>query len=972
MFPRRHLSCWIGALALLGASCTGGDAVPEVSSTSTLPPPTTTTVVETRAPVVPNTVAMPTFADDAEPIPSDADVLTATLDNGLTYFVRRNTRPGDRAQLRLVVKAGSVLEAADQEGVAHYLEHMLFNGTERYPANDLVRVLESFGAEFGPDINAFTNFDETVYELELATDQPDLLATGLDVLLEWAARATIDPAEVELERGVLLEEWRLRTSGFSAVYFEEVVDRLLGGTAYEGHTTLAGPDELAVTTAETLRRFYEDWYRPELMAVVAVGDFDPDTMVAMIEERFGPLENPPGAPPRPVITTEPAADPTFVSLSHRELPNAFVELNYPLPSLPQGTVGTLRQELAVSLAFDMLVRRLDEDARSGASPFFGASHAANPFTAAQRTPGLGAFAEPEDLAASAEALLVEVRRAMIHGFLESELTRVVDDARSGVELAYQGRESTQDFEHAAALVSHFLTGSPIPDATAERDLLLRLLDEVTLAQVWDTFRASISSTRPLVIAAGPLAASGVIPGEVELAAILAAVESSTPPERPEITLQAGELMTQPEPAALVENVPGPLPDSTKLVFENGVTVVFAESDISAGEVGFAAQSLGGWSLLAPEDFAEAILIGAIAADSGVASFNAVELSRLLTGRNVGVSAFIDQTREGLGGGADVDDLEVLFQLIHLFMTDPRADQAAVASLLGQLRPIIDDPTSVPFFALQQELVGLRYGSDTRFFGLPSSSQLADLDIDRALELLRERFADASDFVFGFVGDVDVDQIIDLSARYLGTLPAFGRDESWQDVLPEAPEGIIRSVVEAGSSDLGAIAYLYSTETEPDRTIRIQVPVLEAILNQRLTAVLREALGATYSPSVVSQVVSEPRGQVEFVIQVSGDPAGLDAIDQAVMADLRALRRDGPTDQQFRAAVEQVLRNYELINNGDLLFPMLEYFLVPGYDIDVVTEREQLTRAVGKDEITTLTRLLLPEDRYIEVRLVPES
>ncbi|MBT8215170.1 MAG: insulinase family protein, partial [Acidimicrobiia bacterium] len=285
---------------------------------------------------------MPVFPDDAEVIPTDGDVVIGTLDNGLTYYIRENEAPGGRAQLRLVVNAGSLLEDADQRGGAHYLEHMMFNGTKAYPENELVRVLQRFGSEFGPDINAYTNYDETVYELQVPTDSRATLDTAVDVLYEWASQATIDPTEVELERGVVIEEWRLRSQGFWGRYFDEVDDILLGPTIYAGQDPLGTLGNLESLSSDALRRFYEEWYRPSLMAVVAVGDFDVDRMEESIRNRFGALEDPLGAPSRPLPTTEPLEQPTTLVLVDDELPNAFVELNYPLPVEDPSTIGALR------------------------------------------------------------------------------------------------------------------------------------------------------------------------------------------------------------------------------------------------------------------------------------------------------------------------------------------------------------------------------------------------------------------------------------------------------------------------------------------------------------------------------------------------------------------------------------------------------------------------------------------------------
>ncbi|NNC92717.1 MAG: insulinase family protein, partial [Acidimicrobiia bacterium] len=711
----------IVVLAVVGTACRSND---EVVGTSMPPVSTTTPALATTTTTTLQAVAMPVFPGDEEVIGVDPDVTIGVLDNGLTYYVRRNTRPGSRAQLRLAVQAGSALEDDDQRGVAHYLEHMMFNGTESFPANELIRVLERFGSEFGPDINAYTSLDQTVYELEVPTDTDGTLETALDVLFEWSSFATIDPVEVDAERGVLLEEWRLRSQSFSGRYFDAVGEVLLAGSAYEGHDPLADGAELDVTTAATLRRFYEDWYRPDLMAVVAVGDFDVDEVEQLISNRFGGLTIPDNPRPRPQLTTEPKSTPTFVVLPDPESPNAFVELNYPLPALNQGTVGTVRQELALGLAFQMVVTRLDEDSRRTDAAFFNPSRAANPFVNGQRTPGLGASAEPALLEPAARALLEEVERALLHGFAADELARAVAEVRGRVDLTFEGLFSKQDEQFADEYVEHFVVGSPIPDAENERDLSLRLLGEMTPDVVADTFRATLQTTEPLVIVAGPESAAADIPDEAALQLVVAEAARADLAVREDAEVTADRLMEAPLAAEIVSRAQLGQLRPTVLELANGVRVAYVESDIAADTVSMQAVSPGGWLLLPAADAVEAQLIGSVVIESGVAGFDQVALGRFLSGDLAVVATYIDEAEEGIVGSSEADDLELLFQLIHLYFTEPRADERAWESLYNELRPLAVDRKAIPFLALADQLQLSRFAADPRYLPVPT---VADLD-----------------------------------------------------------------------------------------------------------------------------------------------------------------------------------------------------------------------------------------------------
>ncbi len=966
-----------GAMAL--TACTGA-ATPSTTMTSAATsgavttsapapdPPAATSTTVARA----TGAALPVFPDDAELIPVDDGARIGTLENGLSYYIRRNTRPGVRAQLRLAVKAGSVHEDEDQRGGAHYLEHMMFNGTERFPANELVNVLQRFGAEFGPDINAYTNFDETVYELQVPTDDDEIVATAFDVLAEWAGRATIDPAEVELERGVLLEEWRLRSQRFEGRYFDGVGPLLLAGTPYADRSPLADPDQLAATETGALRRFYEDWYRPDLMALVAVGDFDVDEIETMIRDRFEALTGPATPRSAPSVATAPFSEPKFFVLADPEYPGAFVELNYPLPGEELGTVGVHRRQLALDLAFEMLVTRLTEDALRGEAPYFGPSFAANPLVRPQRTPGLAALSEVADLSATAEALVTEVERALLHGFGAGELERAVEGLRRRVEQRYASRGTKQDVEFAGEYVEHFLGGTPIPDAGFRRDVDLRLLTEATVEQIDATFRATIGTTEPLVIVVGPESSAAELPTSAALAAVLESIATRSLQPRDDDRVEPDTLMALPEPAEVTSrNVIEPF-GALVLELENGARVVLYRTDIGQDTIVFGAASPGGWSVLPEGEVAAVQLAADMVVRSGVGGLDQVELDRLLADKVAGVGPVIDETRDALFGQAASDDVETLFQLIHLYMTEPRLEPAAVDAVLNEVRPFAAAPETVPELALILELIDIRFAGDHRYRLVPRLADIDRFDPDRALRRYRERYANASDFVFVFSGDFSPARMEDLARRYLGTLPGTGVIETWADHQPSPPDGIVRQEVRAGQGELAAVALLFGVETPIGPQQRVEVRLLESIVTQRLTERIREQLSATYSPLVSVEAADEPDELIEVYIQVSADPGRLDEVSAAVLADLADLRADGPTADQLAIAKEQVLRSYELVSNEFWIETWLFYAERPGEDVEELFERFDRVEATGIGDIRDLVGEVAPGDRYVEVRLLPAA
>ncbi len=933
------------------------------AATTTVPPTTTTT---TTVPA-----EMPLFADDGELIALDAAVTTGRLDNGLTYYVRENNSPGGRVQLRLVVRAGSVNETDEQPGVAHYLEHMMFNGTAAFPANELFAVLQAFGAAFGPDINAYTSYEETVYMLELPTDDPAAVETGLDVLLQWATAATLASEEVDLERGVLVEEWRLRDQGFWGRYTTAVTDLLLAGTPYAGRYPLADPDQVDGVTRQNLRDFYESWYRPSLMAVVAVGDIDTATIVDLIRERFEWLEDPADGGESPDLFTSPFSTPEVLVLADPEAPFSFVELNYPVP-VPSdaGTVGAVRRELALGAAFAMLATRLREDTLRGLTPFFDTSGASNEFVRTQSTQGVFAFANPADLSATAEALLTEVERARRFGFSEDELARAVEELRSMVSGEYAQQHTKQDAEYAADYVEHFLGGAPAGDAREWRALRLRLIDELTVEQVAATFAATIGSTQPLVIVGGPEAASAAMPTAAEVTEIAAAIAGAALEPRGGEATTAVALMEAPDPAEPVEETALPGLAVPLIEFENGLQFVYWPTGIYENHVELLAASPGGWATLDPEDVTEAKLLGDLMAASGVAGFDQIALERSLVGTQAGVEVYVDEAWEGLNGFAETGDLETLFQLIHLYLSEPRFDPVAVGIEQERLRQPAEAPETLADTALELELADARFGGDPRFAPVPSAEELASLDLERAAAVFADRFGDPGDFVFVLVGDFEPGTAEDLAARYLGTLAGGGGEEGFTDVRPEPPAEVVTRTVEAGTGERGALTLLFGTVQTLDAYDRAYLDILEAVIGGRLMTHIREELSASYSPSVTFELVEEPESGVEVTIRVDGDPARLDEVLEAVLADLADLVAAGPTAYELTVAKEQVLSDYEMLNDHAIATALLASAFGSGETlVDLITRFEPASGATQGD-IREAARQVLPLDAYIVVRLVP--
>ena len=907
-------------------------------------------------------------------IPDDPEVTIGTLANGLTYYIRENDRPGGRAELRLVVDAGSASEQPDQSGVAHFLEHMLFNGTEQFPENELIDVLRGFGAEFGADINAFTSYDETVYQLTVPTDDDDVVATGLDVLAQWLSAATLDQTAVEQERGVVLDEWRGSEQSSQGRLFDAIERLFLTGTGYEGRDPIGTSEAIESMTPEPLRRFYDDWYRPDNAALVVVGDIDVDDIEQAIVERFESLSSRAQAPTVPDVAFLADTEPAVEIHADPDQPAAFVEVTLPLPAVPRGGTGAWRDEVLDGIAFEAIADRLVSDLSAGGVAFTGASVDSNSHVRGLDAPSVLAETSPEGVPETVQAVLDEMERIVRFGFGGNEITRVVTQRRTAAESTYEARSTVLDANYAESYVMSFLTGSPIPDAATALDVTNDILDAVTPDLVADRFRERWTATAPHVLVVGP--AGEPLPAPADVLATIAALADRELEPRVEEDDVASELMARPEPVS--ESSAEPMIEAawaflepTRLVFPNGATVIYNVTDITDGDVSFAGRSLGGSSLVADSDVVDAILAGEVVTSSGVGNLGPVELDRFLADVDVSMTGAIRPYTEGLSGRATTSDLEILFQLVHLVMTQPRVDQVALDNIASTYRPLVEDPASDPgvagFVALYEE----RYGDERRLQYIPSPEDFATLDAAGVERVWRDRFGDASDWVFAFSGDFDEDELVDLARRYVGTLPATGRDENWVDVEPPPPAGIVERTVEAGTGAQGALNVLYTVPVTSIEPLDVAAAaVVTQLLTTRLSDDIREELGESYSPFAAVSIYGDPEPVVETYVSVTGAPDRIGSISGFVQDDVGALRADGPSQAEFDTAVEQVRRDLELFSDGQLIDEILTAEVEGVVDLEDFADQGVALERLTIDDVRTFVAVYLPADRYIEITVVP--
>lgn len=906
------------------------------------------------------------------PMPIDPAVRHGKLANGLTYYVRANHRPENRAVLRLVVNAGSVLEDEDQLGLAHFLEHMAFNGTESFEKQEIIDYLERIGMRFGADINAYTGFDETVYMLEVPTDSTEMLETGIRILEEWAHAITLDSLEVEKERGVVLEEWRLG-QGASARIRDQQFPILFQDSRYAERLPIGNPEILENFEPGSLLRFYRDWYRPDLMAVIAVGDFDPDSIVQQIRDRFSGLAAPRSPRPRPDIDVPPHSETLISSVADPELTVANVSVVWKLPRSPQGTHEDYRRGLVERTYNSMLNFRFFEITQGSEDPpFLYAGSGKGSFVRGSEVYQLQAAVSEGEIESGLERLLIEAERVDRYGFTSGELDRQKADMLRGYERAWQERENTESSAYAAEYTRAFLDNESIPGIGYEYALARRYLPEIELDEVDGLGRAWISDENRVVLAASPEKPGVTAPTDEDLlAAFEAADTASIEPWDAGPADQA--LMTGlPVPGEVISESWDEAVDVTTWRLSNGVRVLLKPTDFKADQVLFSAWSPGGTSV-APDDlYMSATWASSIVTASGAGQFSSVEIQKLLAGQAVSVSPFIGELEEGFSGSASPRDIETMLQLVHLYATAPRSDETAFRSLMSRIRTVIENRGSSPEAVWSDTLsVTVAQGHPRRL--PPTLDRLEQVDLDRALEFYRERFSDFGEATFLFVGTFDLDELRPLVELYLGSLPSTGRNETWRDPGVRPPTGVERRTVYKGQEPKARTAIVFTGPFDYDRPNRLLLGAMADVLDIMLREVLREEMGGTYGAGVSATPTRYPVERYGIRIGFGVEPERLDELTAATFAVIDSLSTHGASSDNLAKVKETRRRSREtdLEENGFWLAAISSYDR-NGEPLDEILDLEPLLDGLTTEAIGAAARQWLDPARYVQVSLLPEG
>lgn len=909
----------------------------------------------------------------AAPLPLDKAVQKGQLANGLTYFIRKNAKPEKRASLYLVVAAGSVLEDNDQRGLAHLIEHMAFNGTKLFAKQEIVNVLEKMGMRFGMHTNAYTSFDETVYTLSVPTDKPELVAQGVQILQQFASDIAFDPEETNKERGVVIEEWRSGRDAETRVQ-DKQLPVLFFGSHYADRAPIGEKKTLESADLATIKRFYQDWYRPNLMAVVAVGDFDPQVIKGQIEAQFGALKNPASPRTKPSFPTPSHADTKVSVVADKELTDTSLTMVLKLPPRREGSFRDYRRMVVENVFHEMLNDRLSELARAQNAPFLGASSASFPFGHAADLVLQAASVKPDGVQTALAAITRELTRVAKHGFLQSEFDRARMSTLRSIQSHVEERLKTPSRAFADEIVRHFLNGEAMPGIEAELAMHEKFLGSMQLAELNQLAATWNGAANRVLMVSGPPNAS--LPSDK---ALLATVEKARaePTEAYVDNVATGPLVRQPPQAGrIVGEKQLPAIGVTVWTLSNGVRVAWKPTDFQNDRVLVQAFSPGGTSLVKDADYVNARYANSVVDEGGLGDLGPVQLSKALAGKLVSVSPILNELEEGVWASSAVKDLGTMFELLYLTVTEPRVDGEAFAAWKARQVNMLQNRAADPRSAFRDALTSVLYNRHRRRLP-PTVDEIEAVDMNKALAIYKERFADVHDMTFVIVGNVTAETLRPLVQTYLAALPGTqtkkARKESWKDIKARLARGSHKLEVRQGIEPRADVQIAFTGSMPWSRQAEFDISSLADAVEIRLREVVREDLSGSYSVNVAGDLARRPTPEFQVSISFGCAPERTEALTAAILAELEKIKEQGLGDDYTTKIkmAEQRQHEVNLKSNGFWLQEIGDAMRY-GDDPQHITEFPALIDTVSPTRLRDTARKVFNTKHFIKAVLLPEG
>uniref|UniRef100_UPI0034A15735 M16 family metallopeptidase n=2 Tax=Bacteroides TaxID=816 RepID=UPI0034A15735 len=898
------------------------------------------------------------------------------LDNGLTYYIRHNKLPENRAEFYIAQKVGSILEEPQQRGLAHFLEHMAFNGTKNFPGDDkglgVIPWCETVGIKFGTNLNAYTSIDETVYNISNAPiDRTGVLDSCLLILHDWSNYILLKDDEIDKERGVIREEWRSRNSGMLRVY-TDLLPTIYQGDKYADCMPIGSIDVINNFPYKDIRDYYHKWYRPDLQGIVIVGDIDVDTVEAKLKAVFADVQKPVNPAERTYYPVTDNKEPIVAIGTDKEVDDPSIEIYFKQDATPdseKNNVGYLASQYMTSMISSMLNARLSELVQSANPPFTRASSYYSDFFVAKTKEAfaLSASSKADGIETALKTLLQETERARRFGFTESEYARARANYLQSLESAYNEREKTKHGSYVREYVQNFLNGEPIPGIEAEYAMMNQLAPNIPLQAMNMVMQQLVPDSNQVVIIAGPAKEGLKYPTKEEVINLLKGMKDLDLQAYVDKVSDEPLMKEAPKGGKIISEKEGDIYGSTKLVLSNGVTVYVKKTDFKADEIRMKGTSLGGKSIFPDKDALNFAVMDNVIAVGGLGNFSQVDLTKVLAGKKVSVNAGLGATTENVFGTCSPKDFETMMQLTYLTFTTPRKDAEAFESFKNRMKAQLESAQANPLSSINDSLQKAMYNNHPRVV-MMKPEMVDQIDYDRILEMYNDRFKDASDFTFYFVGNIDLETAKPLIAEYLGALPAINRKETFKDTKMSIRKGVYKNeYAKEQQTPTATIVFLYSGKAPYTLKNDILLSFATQVLDMVYTEEVREKEGGTYGVNCFGDLQKYPKEQLLLQIVFQTDPAKKDKLAGIVVDELKKLAAEGPSDVHLQKVKEYMLKKYadNQKENGYWMNNLNDYFY---YGMDMTEGYTDIVNSITAKDIQKFVSDLLKQGNEIEVTM----
>lgn len=917
------------------------------------------------------------FAQQMPPIPVDPNVRIGKLENGLTYYIRKNNLPENRADFYLAMKVGAILEEPDQRGLAHFLEHMSFNGTKHFPGDQLKKYLETIGVRFGYNLNAGTGIDETIYRItEVPVARKSVVDSCLLILHDWSNDLLLDEKEIDKERGVVNEEWRTTSDAIERMQ-QQLLPQLYAGTKYEDCLPIGNMEVINNFKPQALRDYYEKWYRPDLQGVVVVGDIDVDAVENKIKELFAGIPAQPDAPERIYYPVDDNQEPIVAYALDKEQPGIqFIIFNkHEAVSHEQKlNVDYLVIQYAKHMIAAMLNARLDELTLSAEPPFISAGAYDGEFFAAKTKDAFTGIAncKEEAIETGFAALYREIERARRFGFTDSEYLRARSEYLRNLESEYNERDKKKNDSYASQYVNHYVDNTPIPGIESEYALMNQLAPNLPVMLINQVFPSLVTAHNKVITVLGPEKEGLVYPTKERILEIMKEVDAEQLTAYEDNVSDEPLITNKPLPGTIVHQTTDDLFGTINLTLSNGAKVIIKQTDFKADEIRMKAVSMGGASLFPESEIVNILALNDVAGVGGMGNFSLVELEKALAGKRASVKASVGNKIEVVNGSCSPKDFETMMQLTYLAFTSPRKDMEAFSSYKNRTKATLQNQELSPMITFIDSINSTLYMNHPRAQRM-NSSMVDLIDYDKILAMYHDRFMDASDFTFIFVGNVDMEAVKPFIEEYIASLPATNRKETFADNnLRLRKNTYTNEFVREQENPKASVFACYNGACKYTAENLIKIEMVSQILDLVYTESIREEEGGTYSVGVGGSLDKHPEEIFTFQIMFDTDPARKDKLMEIVYAEVQKLAKEGPSEENLGKVKEHLLKSHseELKENGYWL-SIIDDYLYAG--INVAANFENIVNSITQADIQQFAAQLFGQNNLSEIFMIsPEK